>query len=280
MLKPTLFISSALILVAGANAQILDLPDSFERFDISGVKLGDTPDTAIATLKERGYDCDFRGLIGPDGAPKNEHGNAGYLRCSTTDMVEAGRRSYARAEMDLFFGNLDLSGSGADASKVFVQKMVFKERYADQPNLDTMHARIQSKYAGAERRQGKWHARGQSAPDLEARQEAFEAKRKSCTDMRNQARSNGTTPEEQIEVWECELERAELNYQYLVGQPAQLTADYEIGRNEHYSTMNITAEWPSWLRVQEIHLQASNTAKSLEAKKAGPQIDDEVETTF
>jgi hypothetical protein len=280
MLKTTLFAAVSVGFAGAASAQILEIEDHHERFDVAGVKLGDTPDDAIATLKDRGYECDFRGLMGADGAPVNEHGNAGYMRCKTTEMLEVGRRSYARGEMDLFFGNLDLSGTGTDASKVFVQKMVFKERYGDKPNLDTMHARIQSKYTGAERSQGKWIAFGKSAPDQEAREDAYRAKVQSCAEYRNEARRDGTTRDERIKILECALERAELNYSFMIGHPTQMTAKYSNRPTDEYSTIEITAEWPAWLRVQQIHVDAANNSKSLEAAKAGPQIDEDVETTF
>ncbi|ABI75649.1 hypothetical protein HNE_2053 [Hyphomonas neptunium ATCC 15444] len=274
MQKFAIFALGASILATVANAQVVELPESFNRFDISGVKLGDSPDTIIATLTERGFECDFSKMMNSDGTVINSNGHAGTMECETTDHVQSHRGPIHRAEMTLDFGNLDLSGTGTDASKVFATYIKFSENYPDQPNIETMNARLTGKYGELDYNNYNktWSKTGSSSPDLEERHAAYTDQEKQC---------DGLPRAERIAKFECSLKEAELHYAYLAGRPANLTARYWIGSNSYYSSIEITAHWTHWDAVRSIRRTAAVTEELLaEAKAAPPEIDENVETTF
>ncbi|WP_300391815.1 hypothetical protein [Henriciella sp.] len=275
MHKTMTIVSGAVLLAGAASAQIVELPETFNRFDISGVKLGDSPDTVIAALRERGYECDFSLMVNADGTLINSNGNAGSMVCKTTAQVEQrSGRAYPRAEVVVDFGNRDLSGTGTDASKVFATLIEFKENYPDKPSVDTIDARLRGKYGELDYHDyyQKWSKSGASAPDLEERKSAYKAKERECDSI---PRS------ERIAKLECSLAEAELQYDYLAGRPADLEARYfSADPDDSYSKIRITANWSHWGAVMTRRSIAAGTERSLDEERAEPEIDEDVETTF
>lgn len=263
----------ASILAGAAHAQIVELPASFNRFDISGVKLGDSPDTVIAALKERGYGCDFTQMQNADGSLINSNGHAGAMECKTNATVQKDGKPIHRGEILVQFGNRDLSGNGTDASKVFATYIEFSEKYPDQPSIETMNARLTEKYGelAFNSHSSKWTKTGKSAPDLEKRKAAFKNKEKQCDAIARAQR---------VAKLECSLEEAELQYAYLAGRPADLTAKYRTGNSSSYSEITITANWTHWDAVRTRRRTAATTEAMIAEAAAGPQADKGVETTF
>lgn len=274
MLKTIYITAGAAMLAAFAHGQIVDLPESFNRFDISGVKLGDSPDTVIETLMGRGYECDYSRMMNADGTLINSNGHAGSMECKTTEQVEQSRGGPThRAEMTVAFGNRDLSGTGTDASKVFATYIEFEEKYPDLPSVETMDARLRGKYGelSYDGYRNKWSKSGASAPDLDERKAAYKVQEKAC---------NSIPRAERIPKLECSLAEAELHYAYLAGRPADLTARYFRDAGDAYSRIRIIANWSHWDAVRTLRRTTATAEEMLAEVQEGPAIDEDVETTF
>ena len=200
--------------------------------------------------------------------------DAGSMECKTTAQVEQSRGGPThRAEMIVDFGNLDLSGTGTDASKVFATYIEFKEKYPDLPTVDTMDERLRAKYGelSFDSYRNKWSKSGAPAPDLDERKTAYKAQEKECDSIPRA---------ERISKLECSLVEAELHYAYLAGRPADLTARYFLDNRSAYSDIRIIANWTHWDAVKSLKRTSETAEEMLAEAKAEPQIDEDVETTF
>ena len=247
------------LVASPAIAERLDWPSHVERYDISGAKLGDTPEEAVAALTAKGFEC------GPPAAS---------VACRTSEQVRTpDGRTRTKAEIRLTFSTLNLDDPMGQSDPV-VGQMVFRQYYADPPTRTSLEQQLTQKYGPLERSQSVagWTRAGPEAADITARQKAYDEQMKACQTLQN---SSSADVAGKIT---CEIEKADKEISLKAGQGSRLVVTYPSDRAG--TQLKIEASWPALEAIRMLAMSRNGKSAQLQNYIASQDETPSGESTF
>ena len=235
-MRIVLFLLSMLSCAAPAIGE--GWPTDVTSYEVSGIKLGDTPDDALAVLRLKGFDCLYRNLLGNDGRLK-DYGYSGRIECSSEPEIvnKYWNLSESKTRIELTIAATDFDNLG-DPDKHFVQRIHFIEAYKDPPNTSSMHAALKEKYGDITsvdvNRDGDAQARA-----------AWQEKQEACRSIykQNAYGQNKWDKESLLELNACKIEQKRLESDFYLTLPSSVNYSYTFDSTGSTADVEIVAEW-------------------------------------
>lgn len=267
-MRIALFLLSTLSCATPAIAE--GWPTDVTSYEVSGIKLGDTPDDALAVIRAKELDCNYNDLFGNDGRLMS-NGYSGRILCRSKEAtvpIGYGQRM-VKTRIELTIAATDFDNLG-DPTKDFIQRIRFEEAYEDPPNAASMHAALKEKYGDSKsidvNRDGDAQARA-----------AWLEKRKACDNIFNQHKRD---KDSQLEVNACRIEQKRLEMDYYLTLPASVLYSYPTRSMRNATGVEIIAEWQGIAKAAVADREMRQFISERDAIEARFKIEKPEGTTF
>lgn len=256
----------SLILLAGlavspALAEKLDWPSHVERYDISGAKLGDTPDEAVAALTAKGFECG-RLVSGKS------------ISCRTSEQVRTpDGGTHEKANVNLSFNTLNLDDPMGQSDLV-LREIIFRQYYAAPPTPASLEQQLTQKYGTLERSQtaAGWTRTGPPADDISARETAYNDQMRAC-----QAVQNSSSNDVAAKIT-CLIDKSDKEIALKAGQGSRLVVTYPSDRAG--TQLKIEASWPALESIRMLAMSRNGQRAQLQNYIASQDKTPSKESTF